>query len=463
MVNPFLPEATIMLPNLCRVLAQFKVQGAKKLGSDEELTQLCRELGMTWRKRLLTPIVTLRVFFLQILHGNVGFDALPHLAGFSFSGSAYCAARQRLPLELLQRLLSHVTRQLLLAGPLANADRWLGHRVFIADATGFSLPDTPPLQKHFGQAPNQKPGCGFPVAFCLLLMHYGSGVIQRLVAAPLRTNEVSLLPLTHRELAEGDIVVGDSSFGNFVQLALLAERGVWGLFRLARRRVVDFTPHRPHVPPGKHCPSAPHSRWRQQLGQLDQIVDWYKPPHCPPWMTPAQWERLPEVLTVRELRYRITRCGFRVREVTLVTTLLDAQRYALAALADLYRQRWTIETNIRHLKITLKMDALHSQTVEGVHKELLMFCLVYNLVRLVMAQAAQAQHVPITHISFLDALRWLLYTADPTPPQRLITLYLRPQRHEPRVVKRRSKHYPLLTRPRTELRNSLLLHQLLAK
>jgi hypothetical protein len=452
-----------MLPNLCRVLAQFKVQAPEKLGSDEELTELCRALGMKWRKRLLTPIVTLRLFFLQILHGNVGFDALPHLAGFSFSGSAYCMARQRLPLELFQRLLSHTTRQLLLAGPLANADRWLGHRVLIADATGFSLPDTPPLQKHFGQAPNQKPGCGFPVAFCLLLMHYGSGVIQRLWAAPLRTNEVSMLPQTHPELAEDDVVVGDSSFGNFVQLALLQERGALGLFRLAQRRIVDFTPHRPHIPPRKRRSRAPHSRWLKQLGQLDQIVDWFKPEQRPPWMTPGQWDRLPEVLTVRELRYRITRCGFRVREVTLVTTLLDAQRYSLQALADLYHQRWTIETNVRHLKITMKMDTLHAQTVEGIHKELLMFCLVYNLLRLVMAEAAKTQHVPLAQISFLDALRWLLYTADLTHPERLITLYLRPQRHEPRVVKRRPKHYPLLTRPRSELRKALLLNQLLLK
>jgi hypothetical protein len=271
-----------------------------------------------------------------------------------------------------------------------------------------------------------------------------------------------MLPQIHSELAADDVVVGDSSFGNFVQLALLAERGVWGVFRLARR-IVDFTPRRPHSLPRQHRTGAPRSRWCQQLGPLDQIVDWYKPKQCPPWMTPQAWDRLPETLTVRELRYRITRCGFRVREVTLVTTLLDAERYSLAALADLYRQRWTIETNVRHLKITMKMDALHSQTVEGVHKELLMFCLIYNLVRLVMGQAAQALRVPITHISFLDALRWLLYATDLTPPQHLITLDLRPQCQEPRVVKRRSKHYPLLTRPRPELRNNLLLNQLLTK
>src|ERR1700752_2800650 len=189
-----------MLSNLCRVLAEFKIQGAEKLGTAEELTQLCREVGLSWRERLLTPLVTLRVFFLQILHGNVALSELPHLAGFSFTAWAYCEARQRLPLELLQRLLAGVTERVLQTKPLALADRWLGHRVFITDATGFTLPDRPVLQQHFGQVPNQRPGCGFPVAFGLVLMHFGSGLLQRLIVAPLKTNELTMLPQAHDQL-----------------------------------------------------------------------------------------------------------------------------------------------------------------------------------------------------------------------------------------------------------------------
>ena len=442
-----------MLPSIRRVLDQFKVQGGAQLGTDEELQQLCRQVGLTWRERLLTPIVTLRLFFLQILHGNVALTALPHIAGFSFAGSAFCAARQRLPLELLQRLLTHVTQKALQIRPLARADRWLGHRVFLADATGFTLPDRPPLQKHFGQVPNQRPGCGFPVAFGLVLMHFGSGLLQRLIVAPLKTNELKMLPQAHQELQPGDVLVGDSAFGKYVELALLAQQGVAGVFRLTRR-IVDFTPRRPHARSGHR--NRPRSRWCRQLGPLDQIVQWLKPDEPSTWLAPEAWAALPQALTVRELRYHITSPGFRVHEVTLVTTLLDHQRYSAQALADLYHQRWTIETNLRHLKITLGMDTLHAQTVEGVHKEILMFCLLYNLVRLVMGVAAQAQHVPIDRISFKDALRWLLYepTACSLPP--LLTHPHRPDRLEPRVVKRRNKHYPLLTRPRPELRNALL-------
>jgi len=441
-------------------LTKFKVQGGAQLGTDEELQQLCRQMGLSWRERLLTPIVTLRLFFLQVLHGNVALNALPHIAGFSFTSSAYCEARQRLPLELLQRLLRQVTQKVLEIQPLAAADRWLGHRVFLADATAFTLPDTPPLLKHFGQVPNQRPGCGFPVAFGLLLMHFGSGLLQRLIVAPLKTNELKMLPAAHEELQPGDVVLGDSAFGKYVELALLAQRGVAGVFRLTRR-IVDFSPGRLQAA-GKQC-GRPSSRWLRQLGPLDQIVEWFKPDTPSTYLTPEQWAALPQKLIVRELRYRLDRPGFRVHEITLVTTLLDHQHYSLPALADLFHQRWTIETNLRHLKITLGMDTLHAQTVEGVHKEILMFCLLYNLVRLVMGVTAKTLHVSIDRISFIDALRWLLYEPTASSIPHLITHPVRPDRLEPRVVKRRSKHYPLLTRPRAELRNALLLKSLLIK
>jgi hypothetical protein len=73
-------------------------------------------------------------------------------------------------------------------------------------------------------------------------------------------------------------------------------------------------------------------------------------------------------------------------------------------LADLYGQRWQIETNLRHLKQTMKMDILHCETVDGVLKELTVFALVYNLVRAVMHAAAVRQEVAVDRISFADAL-----------------------------------------------------------
>ena len=207
-------------------------------------------------------------------------------------------------------------------------------------------------------------------------------------------------------------------------------------------------------------PGQPRSRWLKALGIQDQLVDWFKPAVRPKWLTVQQWKTLPELLRVRELRYRVARPGYRVREITLVTTLLDAQRYPLEAIAELYHQRWTIETNLRHLKITLGMDRLHCQTVLGVQKEMAMFCLVYNMVRLTMGLAARAQQVPIDRISFKDALRWLLSASELEDDPRLLVNPCRKPRLEPRVQKRRPKRYPFLRQPRQKLRKALLQQQL---
>ena len=116
---------------------------------------------------------------------------------------------------------------------------------------------------------------------------------------------------------------------------------------------------------------------------------------------------LPERQVVRELRYPVGQPGFRVREVTLVTTLLDAELYPLEALAELYRQRWQAELHLRDLKTTMNMDVLKCKTVDGVLKEIHVFALVYNLVRVVLQAAARRQHMSIGRLSHIDAFRWL--------------------------------------------------------
>ena len=172
-------------------------------------------------------------------------------------------------------------------------------------------------------------------------------------------------------------------------------------------------------------------------------------------MSREDWQTLPETLPVRELRYWTHQPGFRTRVVTLATSLLDAERYPLEDIADLYGRRWGVETNFAHLKTTMKMDVLRCQTVEGVQKELLMFALVYNLIRLVMLEASQQQGVPLARVSFIDALRWLDEACTHRPPLVLVINPHRPGRFEPRVKKRRAKQYPLMKLPRRELRQQL--------
>ena len=442
--------------SITEIVDRFKQNWTGELSS-AAVAQACRDAGMTWHDSMLTPIVTVQVFFLQILHGNTACEHLSHLAGLSFTAAAYCRARMRLELEALRLLLSRCVEQL--QQNTFDTGRWLGHRVFHVDGSSFSMPDTPELQAHFGQPGQQKLGCGFPTAHWLAMLHVGTGMITKMLAAPLRTHDMSKTAQLHPELQAGDVLVADCGFCSFAHLALLLQRGVHGVLRVHQRTIVDFTPGRAHVLPGKgksdRKKGKPRSRWLRQLGATDQIVEWFKPTTKPRWMSSEQFAALPASIVVRELRYSIHEKGFRPTEITLVTTLLDSERYSLSDLASLFCQRWQIETNFGHLKTTMNMDVLKCKTVDGVLKELQVFALVYNLVRQVMLEAASRQNVDLNRISFIDALRWL-QTASPgneLPP--LVVNPHRPNRLEPRVRKRRPKPYPLMSKPRRQLKKEL--------
>ena len=437
------------------ILRRLKNAPAQQLDRPEIL-DACRQVNHTWRSCLLDPVAIIHLFLNQILHGNTAINHLVRISGLSFTGSAYCQARGRLPLAVFQELLRRVARRI--RPEIDDTGKWHGHRVFVADGSGFSMPDVPELQEHFGQPSEQQPGCGFPVAHLLALFHVGTGMLLEVVTAPLCTHDMSGVAQIHPQLREGDVLLGDRGFCSFAHLALLVARRAHGVFRIHQRQIVDFTPHRAHARPGqKRAPQGlPRSRWRRELGLTDQVVAWLKPAERPKWMTAEQDASLPEELIVRELRYRTGRAGFRVREVTLVTTLVDAELYPLEELAELYRKRWEVEGNLKNLKITMKMDVLRCETVAGVSKELLMFALVSNLVCLVMVEASRRQGVAVDRISFVDALRWLCEARPGVALPKLVVNPDRADRVEPRVRKRRPKQYPLMTKPRSELRKALL-------
>jgi hypothetical protein len=333
------------------------------------------------------------------------------------------------------------------------------------DGSGCSMPDTPELQQAFGQPGMQQPGCGFPVAHLLTLFHATSGLLMRMVSSPLRTHDMGQAHRVHEALEPNDVVVGDCGFCSYAHLALLGMAGVFALFRLHQRTIVDFRKRRPHLLPtarrkGQQAPGQPSSRWVKSLGKHDQIVEYFKPLQRPKWMACEDFARLPETVLARELRYRVSQRGFRVREVTVVTTLLDAELYSTTQIAELYQQRWEIETNLRHLKETLHMDVLRTKTVAGIHKELAMFAIVYNLVRLVMLRSAKHQGVAVNRISFTDGQRWLCHTRSQSPLRKLGIVPDRPNRYEPRVKKRRAKEYDLMSKPRQQLKQALIRKQL---
>jgi Transposase DDE domain len=445
--------------SIASALQQIKGDLARHL-DPAALHDVCAAAGLRWRQRRLDPITTIQLFVLQILHGNTALSHLRHLAGQAFTPSAYCQARTRLPCAVLQQLLRRVTDAL---RPATDEGRWHGHRTFHLDGSSFSMPDTPALQRAFGQPSTQAAGCGFPVAHLLTLFHAGTGLLLKTLAAPLQTHDMAQVAPMHPELQAGDVLVGDRGLCSYAHLALLAQRQVQGIFRMHQAVAVDFTPGRPHNGPGqKYQPGRPRSRWLRSQGAQDQVVEWFKPQQRPVWMSGEAYAALPASLLVRELRYPVTTPGHRTREVTLVTTLLDAALYPAEELAELYRQRWQVETNLRHLKQTLKMDVLRCESEEGVLKELTVFTLVYNLVRAVMGVAAQRQAVAVERISFVDALRWLTTAQAGTPLPDLIVNPQRAGRVEPRSVKRRRKPYPHFKCSRQELRNRLLNKELVA-
>jgi len=194
----------------------------------------------------------------------------------------------------------------------------------------------------------------------------------------------------------------------------------------------------------------------KRLGHWDHLVQYTKPKNVPDWMDRAAFVALPETLLVRELRFPTPQRGYRTKIITLVTTLLDPILYPAQAIAELYLGRWQVETNIGHLKTTMGLEVLHCKTVAGVLKEMYMFAITYNLVRLVMLQASRRQQVPLARISFIDAMRWLRDAKADTRLTALVTNPLRSDRLEPRVLKRRQKEYALMTRPRDVLRKALL-------
>jgi hypothetical protein len=322
------------------------------------------------------------------------------------------------------------------------------------------MPDTPALQDAFGQSTAQRPGCGFPMAHLLGLFHAGTGVLLKLVVAPLLTHDLAHVQAVHPSLQAGDVLVADRGLCSYAHLALLVQAGVHAVLRVGARQIVDFTPGRPFVTPGvRRTPAVkgiPRSRWLKTLGVHDQLVTWLKPKTCPSWLTREALAVLPEALVLREVRYRISTPGFRTCQITLVTTLLDVTVYCVDDLAELYRLRWQVETSLAQLKTSMQMDVLHCKTVPGVLKELTVFAIVYNLVRLVMCQSATLQHIGVERISFVDALRWLGAPSTGMPLGALIVNPARPHRAEPRVKKRRPKPFPLMITPRQVLRQQLI-------
>ena len=349
---------------------------------------------------------------------------------------AYCRARTRLPLEMVSALARYTGQEITARAP--DAWRWRGSPVRLVDGTTVTLPDTPTNQAAYPQSRNQKPGLGFPLCRIVGLVCLGSGAVLNAAFGRYSGkggDEQSLLRSMLDTLERGDLLLGDAFYATYFLLCELNVRGVDAVFEQhgSRQRTTDF-------------------RLGRRLGVRDHLLVIYKPTVKPGWMTQADYDQAPQCMTVRELR-----AGHK----TLVTTLLCPKQTDKAAIASLYQSRWHVELDLRNIKMTLGMERLSCQTPAMAIKEIWVYLLAYNIIRLMMAQAALCVHLMPRQISFKHTVQmWIAWSGQGYAIESGDKLYglfaliaqqrvgERPDRIEPRAVKRRPKTYPLLTTPR---------------
>jgi hypothetical protein len=413
--------------------------------------------GPNSRERLFTLRLTCECFLWQMLKPRTAcrevvrqVQALACLQGLSAvneNASAYIQARQRLPQECLERVLAATAQAV---DRRASASTTLqGRPVRVVDGSSMQLPDTAANQQEYPQPSGQKPGCGFPVLKLVVLFSLASGALLEVALGNLHQHDLRLFQRLWEGLKAGDILLGDRAYGDYVTLAGLPRQGVDVVARLHQARKVDFR------------------KASQRLGHHDGVFVWRKGCMQSAILTPEQWAALPDEIQVRLVRFTAACRGFRTQRITLVTTLLDAGLYPAAELVAVYLRRWRIELCLRDVKTTLGLEQLRCQSPAMVRKELLAGLIAHNLIRCLMAEAAQVHEAELEQLSFkgaVDALRQysaVLAQARTNRLKRKLWRDLlrtlacdrvprRPGRTEPRALKRRPKPFPLLNRPRRQ-------------
>ena len=411
-----------------------------------------------------TPPVTLWAFLSQVLFkdeqrscaaavGRVVVLLVALGKELSDNTGAYCRARAKLPEAVLRRLAYDVADGSERSIP--NEWRWKDRDVKMVDGTTMSAPDTKANQAEYPQHTAQKKGLGFPIVRMVVLLSLATAMVSGMALGPYsgkETGETALLRELFKRLVAGDILLGDRYYCSYFLITLLLELGVDIVTRQHQLRTTDF-------------------RQGERLGKRDHLVIWPRPAK-PDWMDQATYDRMPESLRVRELEVRVEQPGFRTAALVIVTTLTDAETYTSEDLAELYHQRWLVELDIRAIKVTLGIDVLRCKWPEMVRREIWTALLAYNLIRKTMLESAKSASKSPRQLSFTAALQkiaasWVtLPLLDVSTAAAVIDAHVshleshqvghRPNRVEPRAIKRRPKPHQLLTKPRDAARAELL-------
>jgi DDE family transposase len=433
--------------------------------SEDLVAKALSAVGVFWKDRIYTPLVTLWVFLSQVLSADHSCRAavarlIAHLISrgekpCSAQTGAYCQARERLPEKFFADVACSVGRAL--DGKADPRWLWQGRRVYMFDGSTVTMPDTPANQEAYPQVYNQKPGVGFPLARIAAVFSLACGAVLDVGIcryAGKGQSELGMLRTLWNLFQPGDVMLADRLMCAWTEMVLLKQRGVDCVCRLTSHRQADF-------------------RRGHRLEQGDHLVKWPKPTK-PRSIDRETYDALPEFLMIRECRVCVDQPGFRVQTLVIATTLLDADAFSKDDLAQLYRARWHAELDLRSLKQTLQMDILRCKTPEFVRKELWTHILAYNLIRTIMAQAASKHGIEPRSISFkgavqtLEAFQPVIALQGKQNATRLDDLYQhlldavanhrvadRPDRFEPRVKKHRRNHYGWLTRPRSEVKRDM--------
>ena len=405
------------------------------------------------RARIYNTSVTLWVFLSQVMsihHGCV--SAVAKLIAYRVAGGqpacsaqtgAYCIARDQLDEPAMHRLVTSSGQTIEATSP--DHWLWLGRRVIVADGATVTMADTPANQNAYPQLSSQAPGCGFPIVRVVVLFALSTGVVLDMAMGRFKgklTHEVSLFREIDDIIEETDVFLADRAFSGWFEMARMIGRGAHVVVRKHQLRRSDF-------------------RTGIRHGKDDHSIRIDKPPR-PKWMDATEYDTYPEFIMVREIRIRIENKGFRTREIIVHTSLLDDTGCTKEDIAALFRRRWQAELHLRSLKTIMQMEHLRCKKPHRVRNEIRAHMLAYNLIRGVMAEAAMARDVQPWQISFKSTLTTV---TDMLPVLGSITnaaelcdvLYRccwqhavgnRPDRYEPRVLKRRPKKYKLMQKPR---------------
>ncbi len=279
-----------------------------------------------------------------------------------------------------------------------------------------------------------------------------TGAVIAMCIDVMNTHDIKLARKLYSFLKPNDVLLGDRAFCAYADMVAIQQLDCDAVFR-------------------KHQSRTTTMRKGKIVGDCDKLVTWCKPKKCPKGLSKDEFLALPASITVREIYYYIVIPGFRTQRVSLIATLLDTTTYPTLEIVGLYGKRWDVELDLRHLKTTLEMDVLRCKTPSMIRKEIHVYLLAYNLLRSLMWSAGTTYNTPPDRLSLQGTRHHLinfipkLEAADSKKRLRLYRTMLkiiahkavpdRPARNEPRVRKRRSKAYPLMTKSRQKLRKQL--------